>query len=358
MPLRRPTMESSSTVLPSTNETISTSGSGYQRSFEIHTSLGPSSPNGHRRSEILRPASSTNFALLQDPNEFSFTFSEEDLVPSDTSWLSVGPEEPELDTPEDEISNILWKRPGIIPGDSKITVSRTLLVTEQPDARQGHDYGLSSLPYGSNSQRVPSESTPFNNFSRNIRVSPPASISSERRQARNLARSPGNLANQESHTMNVLGERSVNHIQEKPSIAWGATDSLGTLSRKDSFLGRKSRNSISSFLKFAEPSLSARPSSPIKRPSTPPQRSFSSSTLPSFATGIRVGASAAPLPSLISADKFRVAHPSAATKKDELWSVFRTLDGDFQKYATMRHNPWPVRKAHIISADSSPRPLP
>lgn len=335
-------MEYSGSGLPSTDETTSTSGSGYKRRFGTNTSSRVIPPNAHRRGELLRPASSTNFAPLQDPNEFSFTFSEEDLVPSDTSWLSDGSNEPELDTPEDEIPNIFCSRPGNIPGDSKITVSRTLLVTEQPDARQRHDYGLIGLPYGSNPHRVQNLSKPFNDVSRDPKVSPPDSISTERKQARTLVRAAGNQAKQESDTISVLGERSVNHLQEKASIAWGASNSLATLSRKDSFFGRRSRNSISSFLKFAEPSSSARPSSPIKRPATPPRRSLSSSTLPSFATGNRVGASAALLPGLTSADKFRVVHPSAATKKDELWSVFRTLDGDFQKYASLRNSRWRV----------------
>lgn len=351
-------MASSSRVIPNTNASTNNSGPGRARSFSTHPSPRPTSPNEYRRSEIPRAASYTQFPPIQDPNELSFTFSEEDLVPSATSWTNHGPyETSEPGTPEDEISHLSYNRSGSIPGDSKITVSRTLLVTEQPDARQSHDPGVSRSPIVSSPRGVRSRSSSFDNFNHKPKVPPPASISPERGQARQAIRPGADRAKQDFDTVNVLGERNTNRNQEYGIIARDVTKSRGTLSRKDSLFGKKSRTSISSFLKFAEPSLSARPSSPIKRPSIPPQRSFSSSTLPSFATSNRVGASAAPLPGLISADKFRVANPSAAKKKDELWSVFRTLDGDFQKYATMCYYMSP-HKAYTLSPDSSLKPLP
>jgi hypothetical protein len=38
-----------------------------------------------------------------------------------------------------------------------------------------------------------------------------------------------------------------------------------------------------------------------------------------------------PVPRLSSKEKQRLANPEATKKRDELWTAFRNLDGDFQK---------------------------
>jgi hypothetical protein len=76
------------------------------------------------------------------------------------------------------------------------------------------------------------------------------------------------------------------------------------------------------------------PSSPLSKPSQL-AKSFSTDRL-SLSSLTRsknaAGEAAPPVPRLTTKDKQRIANADTAKKRDELWTAFRNLEGDYQKY--------------------------
>ena len=94
-------------------------------------------------------------------------------------------------------------------------------------------------------------------------------------------------------------------------------------SRKNSLLGRKSRRPLSTL-------LGKSPS--IDTPSVPPiPTSFSTDKLPSL-NHKSSDLSNPPVPSVKSLDRLQVLTAEPSRKKDSLWSVFRGVDGEYQKF--------------------------
>jgi hypothetical protein len=142
----------------------------------------------------------------------------------------------------------------------------------------------------------------------------------------------------------------------KKTAAEGLVDTLGKASsvvRRSSPFRRstesdnddnRSRSRSSSLSRTLTNKLSKRPtsaifdappknlSSPVSKPWQLP-KSFSTDklSLSSF-TKSKAANTAPPVPRLGSKDTQRLANSEASKKRDELWTVFRNLDGDFQKY--------------------------
>ncbi|KAK0258182.1 hypothetical protein B0A54_00236 [Friedmanniomyces endolithicus] len=114
-------------------------------------------------------------------------------------------------------------------------------------------------------------------------------------------------------------------------------DAARPLSRASTLLRRKSRKTTSLFgsNKEDDTALDSKSSiSAIPRvPSLP--KSFSTDRLPSFRSHTAHSDRAAPMPRLVSTDRMPSSGLSIPIRKrDELWNVFRTLDGDYTKFSS------------------------
>ncbi|KAK4542147.1 hypothetical protein LTR36_006994 [Oleoguttula mirabilis] len=105
-----------------------------------------------------------------------------------------------------------------------------------------------------------------------------------------------------------------------------------SVTRRSTLLRKKSRP-VSQLFKGAKDE-NAPPVPPMPRmPSFP--KSFSTDRLPSFRSQTPQPDRAAPMPRLLSSDRAPSAGMSIPIrKKDELWTVFRGLDGDYAKFAS------------------------
>lgn len=96
------------------------------------------------------------------------------------------------------------------------------------------------------------------------------------------------------------------------------------ITRKDNVLSKRSRRPLSSLL--GKNSISDTPSVP------PIPRSFSTDKLPSLKHKSSTLSNAPPLPKTASSDRLQGLGVESPRKKDALWSTFRTLDGEYQKF--------------------------
>ncbi|WPH02029.1 Hypothetical protein R9X50_00488400 [Acrodontium crateriforme] len=116
------------------------------------------------------------------------------------------------------------------------------------------------------------------------------------------------------------GEESVN----KPN----------SISRRPTFL-KKRPNRLSRIFKGPQNDGSA-PLSPLLAPPPIPflPKSFSTDKLPMTKSQAGFPDRAAPMPRLLSDDRSAASSLLTPKKKDELWSVFRSLDGDYTKFVS------------------------
>lgn len=121
------------------------------------------------------------------------------------------------------------------------------------------------------------------------------------------------------------------------------------VTRRSTIVRRKTRPISGIFTKAQfEESVTSIP--PIPRiPSLP--KSFSTDKLPTYRTGTPVNGRAAPMPRLVSNERSMNGNLSIPIrKKDELWGVFRTLDGDYTKFASKST----AFKANVVRASLLP----
>lgn len=133
-----------------------------------------------------------------------------------------------------------------------------------------------------------------------------------------------------SSTTSILSASPPRAHGKDLALANGEADgSVITASRRGSVFGKKTRRPLSAFLQKnpAEPPLPRPPSMSSLR------RSFSSDKLSSLNGSMLHSERVPPMPQLGAAEHNRALGQNVYKnkKKDELWSVFRALDADFQK---------------------------
>lgn len=106
-----------------------------------------------------------------------------------------------------------------------------------------------------------------------------------------------------------------------------APESAGSPSRNASVISKRTRRPLSTFLQKlpGEPDLVRRPSFSSIR------KSLSSDKLPSLSSSTVSAERVPPMPRSMSTERSQHMGYDTPRKKDELWTAFRTLDGDFQK---------------------------
>ncbi len=99
---------------------------------------------------------------------------------------------------------------------------------------------------------------------------------------------------------------------------------VGTPSKRSSTIGKKSRRPLSAFL--------GRASTEVEAPSVPSiPISYSTDRLPSLNNNPLSSASPPTIPKSMSSERLQGMGTESPRRRDELWGVFRALDGEFQK---------------------------
>ena len=172
-------------------------------------------------------------------------------------------------------------------------------------------------------QNRPSVSGSFSKFARRSWIAPSRSPSPASNKRRSLVETK-NLRNQ-SHDIQPSKSSSKSEksseIQRPPLPANG-------VSRRPSFLSKNSRQHLGSLI---------RRKSQVQVPSVPalPQ-SYSTEQLPSLKHKASDLSDVPAVPSSASYERLQNSGQDVPRRKDELWSAFRNLDGDFQKYVVQR----------------------
>ena len=288
-------------------------------------------------------------------NDDAFSFSEDDLIPSQSDWPLGRSTSDRSDHFDDDLqrpalTSDTFRKPKDSDRDSRITVSRALLISER---QQQHEQDETSAQFGGSA--TPSPSRP-KGLTRTL-----TSLGRKAKSARNASRSPEKQQKAETAStelqkalLNNATKSGMAHDSERPptgdkrrsiqsepeNTKKGDRTPREGLSRSRSLLGRRQRkSSFGSYLKFSGSSSpptaaspTVRPSSPSQKEPSPLQKSFSNHHLPRLNTSDRGRPAVPPLPSTLHGESPRTRSRSPAQrKKDDLWGVFRTLDGDFQK---------------------------
>jgi len=345
------------------------------------------------RVHLARSASWSPAAHVEDPNSVAFTFFEDDLLPQD-DWLksearlaNIGPP-PQMPRefkryPPDVIPN----KPAVEPAqESKITISRTLLVSEQQSSQTIELERTTSIrspsspplrpilsaptsvlafenkprfqhrPQGEeDSQHLPAANVPVEDTRADNDVpvrnrpdpvekeSPPKVVTSAqvmvtRAENDDLVSDVPNPAELETEndkiTMGVKGPRPEKEepvrgvpLSREPSLRAREPSTLvSTLARSVSFFGRRPKDAT----KDTRPS--SRPITPTKKRSNALLKSFSSNNIPSLARSdlpLRPLSVVIPPPPPVQTSK-AAAHSFSKTR-DELWNAFRALDAEYSK---------------------------
>lgn len=320
-----------------------------ERSQDASYSDGPSVSDAERLRHLLaststrggspNQSSESSSVPIDDPNDFSFSFNEEDLIPKKTSWSGSHRNEfyePVVD-PSDlsNSSSTFYSTAPDLPAESKITVQRTLYVSEQQKAAaQKAAYGTSqpqskpTPPIMDAPQKARPEKKAITNFARKQRPVRTASPSPEKRpiEAPRRRESP---------------DRAVGAAQDKiPERARADKDDRAEKSsfrRTRSLLGR--RNKLASpelrtdGANKSGPNTPPRNASPSKRPITPMFKTMTSAGLAGFGLSGRRSTDVPPVPASVDADKYKATTTSQPKKRDELWAAFRSLEADAVKFA-------------------------
>ena len=284
-----------------------------------------------RLDDLPRSASYTTLSPTGTTDTFSF--SEDDLLPSRPTWSISsqldGPSDPEPSRGSLAPSS-LYSRPTDNSSEPKISVSRALLLSrtksdQQPSGRLSENSRSSSPTRQNQSQRSRALSKTLSHLGRRSKAARTLSRSPEK--ASSLSKDKDEADMLEPKSAKVASKRR--SLQEPETKSKDDKNRENQLSRNKSLLSR--RTSKRSSWGFQSNNSPPQAPSPTRRPATPLGKSFSNTSLPTIASANSDGKDIPPLPGTISSDVFKPTSAQVLKKKDELWSVFRALDGDFQK---------------------------
>ncbi|KAI9714093.1 MAG: hypothetical protein M1812_006540 [Candelaria pacifica] len=114
---------------------------------------------------------------------------------------------------------------------------------------------------------------------------------------------------------------------DKPSKN-DATEVSNPISRRGTLLSKKPKRPLSAFLKASGPNGPA----PDGAPAPVIPKSFSTDRLPSLVRFHPSSEKIPPVPRSLSSDRLQSVGVEVPRKKDELWHVFRGLEGEYQKF--------------------------
>ena len=314
--------------------------------LSLHTKSPPDSPKHNEN--LPRSASYTSISPRQDRAEGSFSFSEEDLIPSRTAWSNFSQDDmyaSRSPTQAPASSNSLYSRSSDNTAESKITVSRALLISEQQSQNppvEGH--AVPPENPANPTQRSNSLSRTFTNFSRKQKPARSSSHSPDKSLSGPKRRDSGRKVGKERDADTDIPGLSMKDNPKRKSAAESDNEKIAdkqkvnqaSPSRRRSLLARRSSKggTVGSILKFSGSDAPPEPPSPKRRP-IPMLKSLSNASLPTLSNGPKDGPEVPPIPDSLPNDKFRPDSGHSGKRKDELWTAFRVLDGDFQKLVVL-----------------------
>ncbi|KAL9055618.1 MAG: hypothetical protein Q9162_003428 [Coniocarpon cinnabarinum] len=308
--------------------------------------------------ELPRPASFTSLPQAPEPADAPFTFSEDDLVPTKTSWSDPSSQDDlrtALHGPEARKSPAhVYSKPPHTSPDSRITVQRTVLVQAQatrgnppPSTATDNRPSQPALPMKAPGNEDPASPSDAETFSR-TKLTKSLSFARKTKQAREASRSPEKSSNDPQN-----GQISTTPIASATTRA-GRFFSRETSTRvpKAQEEAHKDEKSIARSISRGRSKLSKRSAKTFvttsnekpaettngsvvettKKPATPLLKSFSNSSIPSLATTTGETPAVPPLPINIGSGNSAVGQERSSKRTDDLWSVFRALDSDFAKF--------------------------
>lgn len=307
-------------------------------------------PYDHRNANLPRSASYTFVpSLMHDPAyknprpvpiTMKDSFSEDDLIArTDDSADASPPDSSGWTTPTDEIRIQTDSAQDLVAElhkSPKITLSRAAQVDDERMSAEPSTTAASSRPELDKRNTAPSgsdhiqRSTLAKRLSRRLSYSPSGPSRSpspvhrestaklEKHEGAPTPPAPGSVGS--GRTMSILRRR-----ESSVELTEGKTSGVGgLLSRRGTLLRRKSTKAL------RDP-VNARVSMDVaeRTPAVPMiPKSFSTDKLPTISHINRH----APLPRLVSGEKIQsIGALTMPKKRDELWSVFRSLDADYTK---------------------------
>lgn len=283
-----------------------------------------------QRVDLSRPSPA---ATIPSEDGFSFSFDEEHLVPSKTTWrgTSNGPQKDfhasyHQDDLVDSQRYVYTKSPDYHP-DSKITVSRTLLVSEQSQTPPVEDSPDSAIaPTATPSKSRAALSRTLTGLSRKPKLTRDGSQSPDKQFSKTLQDEPP-----KSFERSRSGRRSLPaQGRQKDSKTREEKESTNALLRSRSMLKRQ-KDSFGSILRFPPSDLPEELPTP-KRPGTP-QRAPPATPRDRSPVPLSHGIPKVPaLPATLPTEKLSNANTDSNKKKDDLWGAFRTLENEYQKF--------------------------
>ncbi|KAJ9668119.1 hypothetical protein H2201_001925 [Coniosporium apollinis] len=136
--------------------------------------------------------------------------------------------------------------------------------------------------------------------------------------------------------------RDADHAPVEPN-------STSTVTRNGTVASKKPSRPLSALLRSSVAGSDARPATPSAPvPALP--KSFSTDRLPILPRSHASSERIPPVPRTISSEKIKTLVPEVSRKKDELWSVFRTLESDLHKF----HSKSTSLKANVVRVSLLP----
>ena len=150
-----------------------------------------------------------------------------------------------------------------------------------------------------------------------------------------LPRRPSPVRRKSLISRKSFGKQSKGNKAEKEVVQSSDDQAERPVSRKSTLLRKKATRPVSGLFKSSSTDENGTPV-PAKsgRPAVPPvPKSFSTDRLPLSRSG-ELSPGPAPMPRPLPTEKTSTSGNLIPKRKDELWSVFRSLDGDFTKFSS------------------------
>lgn len=291
----------------------------------------PDTPNGFEVIPIPRSASYAHVPSLTQPNTtpdsvgIKRTFSENVLANPKAnafrqSFIRHGSGDGEEQHEYTNGRDLVQRQSTRSATSPKITVSKFTLATDQStgDAAYEPNEGKPKVIVDHDG-KLRSVSGTLSSLARKSWISASRSPSPNKRENPK----DGSVTIDRSPSSASSGSRSV-VVTQSDTAKGVAEDHIMKPLRRSSFLGKKSRRPLSAFLGRSSP-----------EPRTPPvpsiPKSYSTGRLPSLMNNHSSSEKPPVMPKSLSSERLQAMGMDFPRRKDELWTNFRALDGDFQK---------------------------
>ena len=297
-------------------------------------------PRGPLREELPRPASYTSVPKLHETGNLAFSFSEDDLVPTTTSWLEASNNSSHDRILQDEGLHrnpaLSLSNPGPLP-DRKITVQRAMQRlnrqhTKRPASpqRQTSSAHQTQMPYD-HAQESNNTAT-LEALSMGKTLTKSFSLGRRAKLSRSASRSPRHTPKTpDADVTSSPGKAETSTLATIQDIGNDSPSKDENSLESSSFPSKRVVHRRSKKPRTEQEHFESKKSSPSEHG---PSNTMVNSDAPSF-TGLNVEdwENVPALPNSASIEKVRLLRERKKKRKDSFESAFRKLDIDYSKYA-------------------------